>query len=131
MNGEIGINCKMKDFRELKVWEKSYQLTLEIYRLSTGFPKEEQYGITSQIRRAAASIGLNIAEGCGRGSDADFKRFLYIALGSASEIEYCLLLALDLKYISKDIHNELDDQINEVKKMLFAFIEKIKISCKS
>ena len=121
----------MKDFRELKVWEKSHQLTLEIYRLSTGFPKEEQYGITSQIRRAAASIGLNIAEGCGRGVDADFKRFLYIALGSASEIEYCLLLALDLKYISKDIHNELDDQINEVKKMLFAFIEKIKISCKS
>ena len=116
----------MKDFRELKVWEKSHELTLDIYKMSLGFPKEEQFGITSQIRRAATSIGLNIAEGCGRGSDADFKRFLYIALGSATETEYCLQLALDLHYISKDLHANLNDEINEVKKMLYAFIAKLK-----
>ena len=120
------IVCKMKDFRELKVWEKSHQLTLEIYKMTVGFPKVEQYGITSQIRRAAASIGLNIAEGCGRGSDADFKRFLYFSLGSATETEYCMQLALDLHYISNDAYVVLNDQINEVKKMLFAFIEKLK-----
>jgi len=116
----------MKDFRELKVWEKAHQLTLEIYQMTTGFPKEEQYGITSQIRRATTSIGLNIAEGCGRGSDADFKRFLYIALGSATETEYCLQLALDLHYIPNDVYLVMNDQINEMKKMLYAFTEKLK-----
>lgn len=125
----------MKDFRELKVWEKAHQLTLEIYKMTAEFPKEEQFGITSQIRRAATSIGLNIAEGCGRGSDADFKRFLFIALGSATETEYCLQLALDLHYIPNDLYVVMNDQINEMKKMLYAFTEKLKekqvISCKS
>ena len=125
----------MKDFRELKVWEKVYHLTLEIYKMTAEFPKEEQFGITSQIRRAATSIGLNIAEGCGRGSDADFKRFLFIALGSATETEYCLQLALDLHYIPNDLYVVMNDQINEMKKMLYAFTEKLKekqvISCKS
>jgi four helix bundle protein len=125
----------MKDFRELKVWEKAHHLTLEIYKMTAEFPKEEQFGITSQIRRAATSIGLNIAEGCGRGSDADFKRFLFIALGSATETEYCLQLALDLHYIPNDLYVVMNDQINEMKKMLYAFTEKLKekqvISCKS
>ncbi len=116
----------MKDFKELKVWEKSHLLTLKIYEVTSGFPKEEQYGLTSQIRRASTSIGLNIAEGCGRGSNADFKRFLYIALGSACEVEYCLLLALDLHFISYELHNEFYDLINEVKRMLYSFIEKLK-----
>jgi four helix bundle protein len=125
----------MKDFRELKVWEKAHHLTLEIYKMTAEFPKEEQFGITSQIRRAATSIGLNIAEGCGRGSDDDFKRFLFIALGSATETEYCLQLALDLHYIPNDLYVVMNDQINEMKKMLYAFTEKLKekqvISCKS
>jgi len=116
----------MKDFKELKVWEKSHLLTLKIYEVTSGFPKEEQYGLTSQIRRASTSIGLNIAEGCGRGSNADFKRFLYIALGSSCEVEYCLQLALDLHFISNDLHDEFDDQINEVKRMLYSFIDKLK-----
>jgi len=108
----------MKDFKELKVWEKSHLLTLKIYEITSGFPKEEQYGLTS--------IGLNIAEGCGRGSNADFKRFLYIALGSACEVEYCLLLALDLHFISYELYNEFYDLINEVKRMLYSFIDKLK-----
>jgi four helix bundle protein len=77
----------MKDFRELKVWQKSHQLTLDIYKATAPFPKDEQYGITSQIRRAAASVAANIAEGCCRGTDADFARFLQIAISSASELE--------------------------------------------
>ena len=118
----------MKDFRELKVWEKSHQLALDIYKLTSGFPKEEQYGLTSQVRRAATSVGLNIAEGCGRGSKSDFKRFLYFAFGSACEVEYCLLLALDLNYISSEPYAVMHNQIEEVKKMLSSFIEKLKIS---
>lgn len=91
----------MKDFKTLKVWEKSHALTLDIYKISNSFPKEEMFGLTSQIRRAATSIGLNIAEGCGRGTDADFRRFLQIAFGSACEVEYCILLSFDLEYIDK------------------------------
>jgi four helix bundle protein len=90
----------MKDFKELKVWVKAHQLTLAVYQATTTFPKEELYGLTSQMRRSAASIPTNIAEGCGRGSDDDFRRFLQIAMGSASELEYQLLLAHDLGYFS-------------------------------
>ena len=83
----------MKDFRQLKVWDKSHELALSIYRATKDFPKEELYGLTSQIRRASMSIPTNIAEGCGRNTDADFARFLQMAMGSASETEYHLLLA--------------------------------------
>ena len=82
----------MKDFRTLKVWEKSHQFTLKIYSLSRNFPKDELFGLISQIRRASSSIAINIAEGCGRGSDADFARFLQISMGSASETEYLIML---------------------------------------
>jgi len=80
----------VKAFRDLKVWEKAHQLTLQVYKATAPFPKEEMYGLTSQIRRAAASIPANIAEGCGRSSDAELGRFLQIAMGSASELEYHL-----------------------------------------
>ena len=99
----------MRDFRRLQVWGKSHELTLRIYALTSEFPRQEIYGLTSQIRRACASIPTNIAEGCGRNSSPDFARFLQIAMGSASETEYLILLAHDLKYLNVDQHAELID----------------------
>src|SRR5512144_610728 len=116
----------MKDFRELKVWEKAHQLTLAVYRVTASFPKEELYGLTGQMRRAAASIPTNIAEGCGRGSDDDFRRFLQIAMGSASELEYHLLLAHDLGYLVTEDRDRLSAGVIEVKRMLASLISKIK-----
>ena len=100
------------------MWEKSHGLTLRIYELTAQFPREEIYGLTSQIRRACASIPTNIAEGCGRKSPADFARFLQIAMGSASETGYLILLAHDLKYINVDQYTELVDVVIYIKKML-------------
>ena len=116
----------MKDFRSLKVWEKAHLLTLKIYKVTEKFPREELYGLISQIRRACVSIPTNIAEGCVRSSDADFSRFLYIALGSTSELEYLILLAMDLKIIKNELHLELNSEINEIKKMLISMIQKLK-----
>jgi four helix bundle protein len=115
----------MKDFRELKVWEKAHQLTLAIYQATTTFPKEEVYGLTSQIRRSCSSIPANIAEGCGRGSDAEFARFLQIAMGSASELEYHLLLARDLNLLRQVEYESLDREVTDVKRMLTSFIQKL------
>src|SRR3990170_6872922 len=86
----------MKDFRELKVWEKAHRLTLMVYKATAAFPRDELYGLTGQIRRSCASIPANIAEGCGRSGDSELARFLQIAMGSASELEYHLLLGRDL-----------------------------------
>jgi four helix bundle protein len=116
----------MKDFRSLKVWEKAHLLTLKIYKVTEKFPREELYGLTSQIRRACVSIPTNIAEGCVRSSDADFSRFLYIALGSTSELEYLMILAMDLNFIKNELHTELNNEINEIKKMLISMIQKLK-----
>jgi four helix bundle protein len=116
----------MKDFRKLKVWEKAHQLTLRIYKVTEEFPREELYGLISQIRRASVSIPTNIAEGAVRSSDADFARFLYIALGSTSELEYLFLLSKDLKFIQSEVQEELNAEINEIKKMLITFIKKLK-----
>lgn len=108
----------MKDFRSLMVWEKGHRLTLFIYKQTRSFPKEELYGLTSQIRRASSSVPINIAEGCGRGSDADFARFLQMAFGSASETEYLLVLCLELGYLTKEQYVEANLLVEEVKKML-------------
>jgi four helix bundle protein len=116
----------MKDFRSLKVWEKAHLLTLKSYKVTEKFPREELYGLTSQIRRACVSIPTNIAEGCVRSSDADFSRFLYIALGSTSELEYLMLLSMDLKIIKNELHVELNNEVNEIKKMLISMIQKLK-----
>lgn len=115
----------MKNFRELKVWEKSHQLTLAVYKATTTFPREEQYGLTSQLRRACASVPANIAEGCGRGSEADFARFLQIAMSSASELEYHLLLARDLNLLRQVEYESLDREVTDVKRMLTSFIQKL------
>lgn len=116
----------MKDFRKLKVWEKSHQLVLDIYKATSFFPKSELYGLTSQVRRSAVSIPSNIAEGSGRGSDADLRRMLQIAFGSASELEYQLLLAFELKFIDKELYAQIDNQITEVKRMLSSLMQKLK-----
>jgi four helix bundle protein len=116
----------MKDFRELVVWEKSHQLTLAVYKETAGFPKNELYGLTSQIRRACSSIAANIAEGCGRIGDPEFCRFLTIASGSASEVDYHLLLARDLGYYPAMVYDRLRTQIIEVRRMLASLIRKIK-----
>lgn len=116
----------MQNFRDLQVWQKAHALTLSVYRSSERFSKEERYGLTSQLRRAAASIGTNIAEGCGRGTDPDFARFLQIAMGSASEVEYLLLLARDLSELADEEWQQLNELIAEVKRMLTAFIRTLK-----
>lgn len=116
----------MKDFRKLVVWEKSHSFTLEIYRITNNFPKDEIYGVTNQLRRASTSIPTNIAEGCGRDSSKDFAKFLQIAFGSASEVEYLILLSSDLKYIKSEIYQHLIDNIIEIKKMLSALIKKLR-----
>lgn len=116
----------MKDFRSLKVWKKAHNLTLSIYTTSALFPDEERFGLTSQIRRAAVSVPANIAEGCGRGGDIEFARFLQIAMGSAVEIEYHLLLAHDLNIVDDTIYKKLEADVIEIKKMLASFIIKLK-----
>jgi four helix bundle protein len=95
---------QMKDFRELQVWHKAHELALEVYKASATFPKEETSGLSSQIRRAAASIATNIAEGCGRGTKNELKHFLQISMGSASEVEYQILLSHELGYIDSKAH---------------------------
>lgn len=111
-------NYLMKDFRQLKVGEKAHQVALAIYKATKEFPKEELYGLTSQIRRASTSIPTNIAEGCRRNTDADFARFLQMAKGSASETEYQLPLSLDLGFLNKEQYDKLDPDVTEVKRML-------------
>ncbi|MGE5594518.1 MAG: four helix bundle protein [Hyphomicrobiales bacterium] len=108
----------MRPFQELVVWQKSHQLTLSIYEMTKSFPRAEMYGLTSQLRRAAASIPMNIAEGSARGTGKEFAQSLSIALGSAAEVEYQLLLARDLEYLDAASHPQLESQLAEVKKML-------------
>jgi four helix bundle protein len=116
----------MKNFRDLKVWEKGHELTLAVYKATARFPNEERYGLTSQIRRSSVSVPANIAEGCGRGSDADLARFLHIVAGSASELEYHLLLANQLDMLNAPDHKRLTKEVTEVKRMLTSFIKTLK-----
>lgn len=118
----------MRDFRTLQVWEKAHQFTLAVYKVSSTFPKEELYGLTSQIRRAAASIPTNIAEGCGRGTNAELSHFLRIAMGSASEVEYQLLLAHDLSFLTNDAYTQLSEDLVRVKRMLNRLIQKVNLA---
>lgn len=114
------------DFHELKVWQKAHQLALAVYQVTATLPRGELYGLTSQLRRSCSSIPANLAEGCGRNGDADFARFCTIAMGSASELEYHLLLARDLKLVKAKEYADLVQRTIEVKRMLAAFIQKLK-----
>lgn len=116
----------MKDFRKLGVWVKAHAMTLAIYERTQNFPREELFGITSQLRRSCASIPANIAEGCGKSSDADFARFLQIAFGSACEVEYHLILSHDLRYISPNEFHGLTENLVEIKRMLSALISTVR-----
>jgi len=116
----------MENFKDLKVWSKAHDLTLAVYKATRKFPKEEIYGLTSQTRRAAASIGANVAEGCGRRSDPEMNRFIQIARGSASELEYHLLLARDLGFTSEDEFKDLEAKVLEVQRMLASLSQRLK-----
>jgi len=116
----------MKNFKELKVWEKAHSLTKKIYKITLIFPREELYGLTSQIRRASVSVPNNIAEGCGRNSDAELARFLDISMGSASELEYLILLTKDLDMLSQTDYANLTSGVIEIKRMLATFIKRLR-----
>ena len=115
----------MKDFRNLQVWHKAHALTLVSYKVTDKFPKQEIYGLTSQVRRCAVSIAANIAEGWGKHGNAEFQRFLNIAISSASELEYHFLLVHDLKFISDIDYKSLHSKVVEIKRMLAALVSKI------
>ena len=118
----------MKDFRTLHVWKKAHELTLHVYKTTNTFAKEELFGLTSQMRRSCSSIPTNIAEGCGRGSDTDFQRFLQIAFGSLSELDYQLILASDLGFVGPERQAELAVSVVEIQRMLATLIRKVKSS---
>ncbi len=115
----------MRNFKNYEIWKISHQLTLDIYELTNNYPSFETYGITSQIRRASLSIPTNIAEGCGRDSQAEFGRFLTIAQGSASEVEYLLILSKDLKFITEQQFEKLDKNINLIKRKIYTLKQKL------
>ena len=116
----------MQNYKELKVWEKSHLFTLKIYEVSKLFPRDEFYGLTNQLRRAASSIPANIAEGCGKNSQNELAHFLNTAPGSTNEAEYHLILANDLNYLPETNLSELTDKINEIKAMLIVLIGKVR-----
>ena len=115
----------MRDFKKLQIWQRSHQLVLDTYKATNSFPRSEQFGLTRQIRRCAVSIPSNIAEGCGKESNSEFARYLRIAMGSASELEYQVILSNDLEYIPSGTFKSLDDEVTQLKKMLVAYTKKV------
>jgi four helix bundle protein len=114
----------MRDFKKLEVWKKSHELNLFVYlNVLPKFPKSEQYDLHSQTKRAAYSVPLNIVEGSGRFTEKDFAHFLDMALGSAHELEYCLLMCKDLSYVDIELYEKTNQLINEVKAMLIGLIK--------
>jgi four helix bundle protein len=115
----------MRNFRKYKVWELGHEITLDVYKLSNEFPKDERFGITSQIRRCSSSVPANIAEGCGRETEKEFKRFLVIANGSATELEYFLILITDLKFAEQESVDKLVEKVDQLKRSLNRLIGKL------
>ncbi|MFP2997855.1 four helix bundle protein [Spongiivirga sp. MCCC 1A20706] len=116
----------MVDYKNYKVWQKAHKLVVEIYGVTSKFPVSEKFNLISQINRACISIPTNIAEGCGRETQKELVRFLYIASGSAHELDYLILVSTDLGFISVEDSKELSKEVDEIKKMLFSLIRKIK-----
>lgn len=115
----------MRDFRKLLVWEKSHELTLEVYHVLKAFPKEELFGLVDQMKRSASSIPTNIVEGAGRKTDKDFARFLSISYGSTNELEYQVILSVDLGFLERQKGEELIGKIQEIRKMLYGLMNKL------
>jgi four helix bundle protein len=115
----------MQNFRNLEVWQRSHSLTLQLHEVTSKFPRTQIYALTSQTTRAAGSIGANLAEGCGRGTDADFRRFVQIAMGSASELENHLQLAFDLKFLDETNYRQLNHEVVGVKRMLSSLLKRL------
>ena len=127
--GVSGVIYKMKrmiDFKTLRVWEAFHEIALDIYQITRKFPAEELYGLISQMRKSATSAPTNIAEGCGRNTDPDLAKFLTIAMGSASELEYQLLLSRDLKYMDQDEYKTIIEKLITTKKMLNTFLQNVR-----
>jgi four helix bundle protein len=116
----------MQNFKNLIVWKKSHELALNIYKETRTFPRQELYGLTSQLRRASTSIPTNLAEGCGRFSQKEFAYFVQNGLGSCQEVEYLSFLCLELDYLSVAQHEQLQLQINEVKAMPIGLLNKVR-----
>src|SRR5579863_10092782 len=116
----------MRNYKDLRVWEEAHRLTLSVYKVTQAFPKEERFGLTSQIRRASASIPANLAEGCGRRSDGEMGRFVQIAMGSGAELSYHLLLARDLGFVRSEDYAELDAHLTRLMRMLSALSAKVR-----
>jgi four helix bundle protein len=116
----------MRDFTKLEIWQRSHQLTVKIYLLSKSFPKDEMFGLTSQMRRSASSVPTNIAEGCGRSTNPQTRNFFDIALGSLSELQYQIMLCKDLNFIPESFAAELLAEANEIRRMIYAYIQKLK-----
>ena len=112
----------MRNYRDLDVWNRAHKLTLELYRKSRTFPKEEFYGLTSQLRRSAMSVGANLAEGCGRQTTAELARFVRISMGSASELDYHLLLSYDFGFLHPDDYRKLSQELTRIRKMLASLL---------
>ena len=115
----------VKDYRSLKVWEMGHQLTLALYRITARLPGDERFGLTRQIRRCSASIGANIAEGCGKRGNAEFQRYLQIASGSASELDYHLLLARDLGFLSSEVYEQHSQELTHLRRMPTSLLQKV------
>ncbi len=118
----------MRNYRDLMVWQKAHQPASSVYRVTRSFPADERFGLTSQMPRSATSIGANLAEGCGRRSDAEMARFIQIAIGSGAELSYHCLLARDLMFLQGEDYESLDEQISKVMRMLSSLSGKVKVS---
>src|SRR5260221_3224718 len=116
----------MRNYKDLMAWEKAHRLTLAIYKATSSLPKDERFGLTSQVRRASASIAANLAEGCGRRSDGEMARFVQIAMGSGAELSYHFLLAKDLGLMRSAEYEALSADVSEIMRMLSALSGKLR-----
>jgi four helix bundle protein len=116
----------MRNYKDLQVWEKAHALTLAVYKATRPFPADERFGLTGQMRRCSASICANLAEGCGRRSDGEMARFIQIAMGSAAELSYHMLLSKDLGFLNYEEHTKLDSELSTVQRMLSGLSARIR-----